>query len=150
MVPRKRRLSHAGRRWRSGWIFLDRWTALTSQTGRATGALGNDYPEWMADPIQRVTHLFETAKGCCDLWFKDESVACQNYIAISSSGDHVGGPLTFGGTWYPSLNGKYECLDGDPPAWMEQEGYEAYYIFDSHAGCCKAHYCQDIRGIVNS
>jgi hypothetical protein len=113
-------------------------------------AQGNDYPEWMSDPTQRETHLFKTAKECCDLWFKEESETCQNNIAVSSSGNYVSGPPPFGGTWYPSLNGKFECLDGNPPDWMKQEGYEAYYVFKSHAECCKAHFCQDIRGVVNS
>ena len=107
-------------------------------------ASGNDYPEWMADPTQRDTHLFKTAKECCDLWFPSETAKCQNNIAVSSVGNNNPG------TWYPSLNGKYQCLDGDPPEWMKMEGYKDEYIFDSHAECCKAHYCQDIRGVIHS
>ena len=60
-----------------------------------------------------------------------------------------GAPNFNPGTWYPSLNGKYECIDGDPPGWMLAEGYKDEYVFDSHAECCKAHYCQNIRGEIN-
>ena len=98
-------------------------------------AQGNDYPEWMSDPTQRDTHLFKTAKACCDLWFPHESLKCQANIATSNK---VLAPTL--GMWYPMLS-KHECVFGDPEEWMKQPGYGAYYIFDSHAECCKAHYC---------
>ena len=107
-------------------------------------AFGNDYPEWMADPTQVMTHLFTTAKACCDLWFQDKSAECQANLAVSSNGEHVSGPAPFNGTWYPTLNGKFECVRGTAPAWMRQPGYTALYVFHSHAECCKAHYCQNI------
>ena len=116
-------------------------------------AKGNDYPEWMADPSQRDTHLFKTGKACCDLWFPSETTKCQQNIVITQNGHQIGGPAQpkfNGGTWYPSLNGKYVCIKGDPPSWMNGPGYAEEYVFDSHAECCKAHYCLDIRGVVNS
>jgi len=110
---------------------------------------GNDYPEWMADPTQRDTHLFKTAKECCDLWYHSNSALCQDNIVYTSFGKQVGGPANFnGGTWYPSLNGIRQCIDGTPPGWMLAEGYKDKYVFDSHAECCKAHTCEDIRGII--
>lgn len=114
-------------------------------------AKGNDYPEWMQDPTQREAHIFKTAKDCCDLWFPAETTRCQNTIVKTNTGQQVGGPPDRnGGTWYPSLNGKYQCLDGDPPAWMKQDGYKDEYVFASHAECCKAHYCAHIQGEVQS
>jgi len=114
-------------------------------------AHGNDYPEWMADPTQRDTHIFETAQECCDLWFRSKSSQCQQTIVETSLGKQVGGPPNHnGGTWYPSLNGKYQCIDGTAPGWMQAQGYKDEYVFDSHAECCKAHYCQEIRGVVQS
>lgn len=114
-------------------------------------AHGNDYPEWMADPTQKENHIFKTAKECCELWFPSESANCQDKIVETNTGKQVGGPPNYnGGTWYPSMNGKYLCLDGTPPKWMNQDGYRDEYVFDSHAECCKAHYCEDIRGKVQS
>eukprot|EP00578_Thalassiosira_sp_NH16_P025614 CAMPEP_0181100192 /NCGR_PEP_ID=MMETSP1071-20121207/13063_1 /TAXON_ID=35127 /ORGANISM="Thalassiosira sp., Strain NH16" /LENGTH=780 /DNA_ID=CAMNT_0023182907 /DNA_START=66 /DNA_END=2405 /DNA_ORIENTATION=+ len=110
---------------------------------------GNDYPEWMADVTQRDVHLFKTAEDCCKLWFPSKLTECVDNIVQSNMGEQVGGPANYnGGTWYPSMNGKYLCLDGNPPEWMNQEGYKDEYVFDSHAECCKAHYCEDIRGVV--
>ena len=112
---------------------------------------GNDYPEWMADPTQAKAHLFQTAEECCDLWFPSHSAHCQNTIVYSSVGTQTGGPPNYNnGTWYPTLTSPYECLDGTPPGWMVAEGYKPHYVFDSHAECCQAHYCSDIRGKVQS
>lgn len=114
-------------------------------------AHGNDYPEWMADPTQKENHIFKTAKECCELWFSSESANCQDNIVETNTGKQVSGTPNYnGGTWYPSMNGKYLCLDGTPPKWMNQDGYRDEYVFDSHAECCKAHYCEDIRGKVQS
>ena len=107
-------------------------------------AFGNDYPEWMADPTQITTHLFTSAKACCDLWFKDQSEMCQANLVIPAAASAA----PFSETWYPTLNGKFECVMGTAPAWMRLDGFESWYVFYSHAECCKAHYCQDIRGVV--
>ncbi|KAL9179752.1 hypothetical protein ACHAXT_007722 [Thalassiosira profunda] len=112
---------------------------------------GNDYPEWMADPTHATSHLFKSAADCCDFWFPAETTKCQNEIVESSFGVQTGGPANYnGGTWYPSLDGTYQCLDGDAPEWMMAEGYKEEYVFPSHAECCSAHYCDPIRGIVQA
>lgn len=51
--------------------------------------------------------------------------------------------------WFPNLD-NFTCIEGVPPPWMATEGYEDEYVFPSHAECCKAHYCEDIRGVVQS
>ena len=105
----------------------------------------------MSAPEQRDTHLFESARDCCELWFKSQSTLCQDTIVYTSVGMQLSGPANrYAGTWYPSLNGKYLCLDGEPPSWMQAEGYADEYVFDSHAKSCKAHYCEDIQGVVQS
>mmetsp|Transcript_34642 Transcript_34642/g.58795 ORF Transcript_34642/g.58795 Transcript_34642/m.58795 type:complete len:283 (+) Transcript_34642:995-1843(+) len=102
-------------------------------------ATGNSYPEWMADPMNRDTHLFKTGKECCDTWFPTRTAACQAGIVTVMNGKQVGGPDVTG-TWYPSLTGvSSECIDGTPPNWMTTPGYKEAYVFDSHAECCKAH-----------
>ena len=96
-------------------------------------AKGNSYPEWMADPMNRDTHLFETSKECCDLWFPEITAECQSKLVTVIAGNQIGGPEV-GGTWYPSLNGKFKCINGTPPSWMtSSEGYEIAYVFDSHS-----------------
>ena len=108
-------------------------------------AKGNSYPEWMADPMNRDTHLFPSAKECCDTWFPKETAECQRKVATVIDGKQIGGP-NVKGTWYPSLNGRFECIDGTPPAWMTaSDGYKDAYVFDSHAECCKAHWCDPQR-----
>lgn len=105
-------------------------------------AQGNSYPEWMADPMNRDTHLFKTGKECCDMWFPQETSACQTSIVTVMDGKQIAGPDVTG-TWYPSLNGHFECIDGTPPAWMtSSDGYIDAYVFDSNAECCKAHWCE--------
>jgi len=93
-------------------------------------AHGNDFPEWMADPTQRETHLFKTAQECCELWFPSKSAECQDNIIESSYGEQIGGPPNYNnGTWYPSLDGTYKCLDETPPPeWMTEEGFQDEYI----------------------
>jgi len=108
--------------------------------------LSGDYPEWMADPTQRDTHLFETAEDCCNLWFPSKSTECQDNIIEPGDEPSTDPPST----WYPSLNGQYLCFEGIPPTWMAEEGYKDEYVFDSHAECCKAHFCDDLRGVVQS
>ena len=103
---------------------------------------GNSYPEWMSDPMNRETHLFQNGKDCCDTWFPDETAECQSKIVTVIDGKQIGGPDVTG-TWYPSLNGFFQCIDGTPPSWMTaSEGYSDAYVFDSHAECCKAHHCK--------
>ena len=105
----------------------------------------------MSAPEQRDTHLFESTRDCCELWFKSQSTLCQDTIVFTSVGMQLSGPTNrYAGMWYPSLNGKYLCLDGEPPSWIQAEGYADQYVFDSHAECCKAHYCEDIRGVLQS
>jgi len=108
-------------------------------------AQGNAYPEWMADPMNIDTHLFKTGKECCDTWFPQETFDCQNKIGTVMNGNQIAGP-DVAGTWYPSLNGHFECIDGTPPGWMTaSQGYRDAYVFDSHAECCKAHWCDPQR-----
>jgi len=110
-------------------------------------AKGNSYPEWMADPMNRDTHLFKTGKECCDTWFPNETSVCQNSVATVMDGKQISGPDVTG-TWYPSLNGLFECIDGTPPSWMTaSDGYSDAYVFDSHAECCKAHWCHPLRDV---
>ena len=98
------------------------------------------------DPTQRDTHLFETAEDCCNLWFPSKSTECQDNIIEPGDEPSTDPPST----WYPSLNGQYLCSEGTPPTWMAAEGYKDEYVFDSHAECCKAHFCEDLRGVVQS
>lgn len=113
-------------------------------------ANGNAYPEWMADPMNRDTHLFKTGKECCDTWFPEETSDCQNRIVTVIGGEQTNGPDVTG-TWYPSLNGHFQCIDGTPPGWMTaSDGYSDAYVFDSHAECCKAHWCEPQRAIFPS
>ena len=108
-------------------------------------AKGDSYPEWMADPLNIEKHLFQSAKECCDMWFKEETAHCQDNIITVMGGAQVAGP-NVQGTWYPSLDGHYNCIDGTPPTWMTaNRGYKEAYVFDSHAECCKAHWCSAQR-----
>ena len=50
-------------------------------------AKGNSYPEWMADPMNRDTHLFKTGEECCDIWFPQNTVNCQNNIVTVIDGE---------------------------------------------------------------
>mmetsp|Transcript_15776 Transcript_15776/g.32987 ORF Transcript_15776/g.32987 Transcript_15776/m.32987 type:complete len:657 (-) Transcript_15776:54-2024(-) len=102
-------------------------------------ALGNTYPEWMADPMNRDWHLFDSAKDCCEKWFPHNPVECEINVAISYNGSDGSSSSK---RWYPTTY-PFKCLevDDNTPRWMQQEGYLQYYIFDSHAECCKAHYC---------
>ena len=66
-------------------------------------------------------------------------------IVTVIDGKQIGGPDVTG-TWYPSLNGFFQCVDGTPPVWMTASvGYSDAYVFDSHAECCKAHWCEPQR-----
>jgi len=100
--------------------------------------------------MNRDTHLFVTGKECCDKWFPDTTTECQSNIVTVMNGLQVGGPDVTG-TWYPSMNGNFECIDGTPPSWMTQsDGYKEAYVFDSHAECCKAHACDPQRDMFPS
>lgn len=95
--------------------------------------------------MNRDTHLFKTGKECCDAWFPARTTECQAGIVTVIDGKQTNGP-DVKGTWYPSLNGHYECNDGTPPAWMTaNDGMKAAYVFDSHSECCKAHWCEPQR-----
>jgi len=108
-------------------------------------AQGNSYPEWMADPMNKDTHLFQTGRDCCVMWFPEMAAECESNIVTVIDGHQVGGPDVTG-TWYPSLNGHFVCIDGTPPSWMTaSKGYEDAYVFDSHSECCKAHWCDPQR-----
>ena len=48
--------------------------------------------------------------------------------------------------WYPSLDGTYRCLNGNPPEWMIQPGYQISYIFKSKRACCAVYWCYDSGG----
>ena len=110
-------------------------------------AYGDSFPEWMAAPEERDTHQFPSAQACCDAWFPDETTACQSNIVTVTGGQQTAGPDT-SGTWYPSLDARFICLEGTPPSWMTaSEGYEDAYVFDSHAECCKAHWCGPQRDL---
>ena len=111
-------------------------------------AQGNSYPEWMSDVTERNTHLFMTGQECCDLWFPDKTAKCQSNIVTVIDGHQIAGPDVTG-TWYPSLNGIFQCINGTPPSWMTaSEGYEEAYVFDSRSECCKAHWCQAQRNQI--
>ena len=113
-------------------------------------ARGNSYPPWMTDPLERDTQLFRTGEECCDFWFTDTTLDCQANIVTVIDGRQVGGPDATG-TWYPSLNGRFQCIDGTPPLWMtSSDGYMMAYVFDSQSECCKAHFCQQVRGDIFS
>ena len=110
--------------------------------------VGNDYPEWMADPVHINTHLFDSATGCCSVWFSDEVAECEVNVIATNNGSPIGGgdddedPEK----WYPTLVYPYICLnDGNIPDWMLQEGYEQYYVFKSKPACCKAFYCTNLN-----
>ncbi len=122
------------------------------------------------DPMNRDWHLFDSAKACCEEWFPYNSVECEmnvvkSYNGVSQhhffksffyrrslliirnnifvkNGSQSDGSSSSSKRWYPTTY-PFKCLevDGNTPAWMQQEGYRQYYIFDSHAECCKAHYC---------
>lgn len=114
-------------------------------------AQGNDYPEWMSDPTQAATHLFRTADECCMTWFSSEFEACRNNIVRTSGGKQIGGPAGYNpGRWHPALDGgAHRCVDDPPPPeWMNQKGYKSEYVFDSHAECCQAFQCEDVRGKI--
>ena len=108
-------------------------------------ANGNSYPEWMAEAMNRDTHLFKTGKECCDAWFPARTIECQGGIVTVIDGKQTAGP-DVSGTWYPSLTAPFVCIDGTPPVWMTaSEGYKEAYVFDSHSECCKAHPCDAQR-----
>ena len=101
---------------------------------------GHTWPDWMGEPMHRETHLFETGEECCATWFPHDSSACRNNIVVMDGTLIVDSDER--GTWHPSLNGRFECINGIPPAWMvATEGYSDAYVFDTHAECCKAHWC---------
>lgn len=98
---------------------------------------GDGYPTWMSEPTLKQTHLFKTASECCDYWFPSESAACQANV-----GKQVGGDPNYKVvTWYPALNGTLECINDEPPSWMNQNGYKTKYLFESQAACCGVFHC---------
>lgn len=110
-------------------------------------ATGNSYPEWMADPMNSDSHLFETARECCKHWFPpsprnpDSVTLCIDGVVTVMDGKQVGGPNVVG-TWYPSLDQSPHCINGAPPGWMAEMEKRDYYVFDSRSECCKAHGCK--------
>ena len=95
--------------------------------------------------MNRDTHLFTTGKECCNIWFPRDTDEYQMKIATVIDGKQIVGFVATG-IWYPSLNGRFECINQTPPSWMTaSEGYIDAYVFDSHAECCRAHWCEPQR-----
>jgi len=134
-----------GRYWQSDIHFYP------YQKEGAMCALGNDYPEWMGDPTRRDTHLFETGGACCNAWFNDQNVTeCELNIIETIDGYPVGEEPEEPSEWWPTLAYPYDCTsEGSPPSWMLSPGFTSYYIFDSKADCCSAHYCTHVAGLFH-
>lgn len=131
-----------GRYWQSDVFFYPNWKEHSK--GNWCN-VGNDYPEWMADPVNVDSMLFDSALECCEAWFDDSVLDCELNVTATVDGKPVDGeeeepeePQE----WYPTLAWPYECVsDGTPPQWMTQAGFRNYYVYESKAACCKAYYC---------
>lgn len=118
-----------GRYWQSDLYFYPSWKGNWCN-------VGNDYPEWMADPSNNDQHLFDSALSCCQAWFSNDILECEMNVIATPANELE--PEE----WYPTLVWPYECVsDGNVPSWMTMPGFKDYYVFESQAACCKAYYC---------
>mmetsp|Transcript_41266 Transcript_41266/g.75496 ORF Transcript_41266/g.75496 Transcript_41266/m.75496 type:complete len:244 (-) Transcript_41266:85-816(-) len=109
--------------------------------------VGNDYPEWMADPMNIDTHLFDSGAECCEHWYPDQVLECETNVIATHNGKRTDGKEE-SGEWHPTLAYPYDCTnDVNIPSWMLQQGYKQYYVFSGKSECCKAHYCSSMSSL---
>ena len=101
--------------------------------------------EWMAAPVNRDTHLFDSALACCQTWYSDQVSDCEANVIATNNGNAVDGDFE-SGEWYPTQAWPFDCVnDGNVPTWMTLPGYRKTYVFSGKAECCKAHYCSSLQ-----
>jgi len=114
---------------------------------------GTDYPAWMATDVDfKRLYLFKTLDGCCKHWFTawdldgcknnviqgmydvkpcpENRPECNHNTSITDLMEHRKG------MWYPDIDGHKCKNDGGMPAWMLDEGYTEWYLFNTRAQCC--------------
>lgn len=129
-----------GSYWQSDVAFYPNWKGEWCN-------VGNDYPEWMADPTNIESHLFDSALACCQIWYADKVFECETNVIATNNGNPTDGEHE-SGEWYPTLAWPYDCVDdGEIPSYMLQLGYKQYYVFAGKAECCKAHYCSSMPSL---
>lgn len=124
----------SGRYWKSDVYFYPNYDGDWCVEGEI-------YPEWMADPQYKETHLFGTANTCCEVWFSNDVLECEASIEATDKEEE---PKK---NWYPTLSYPYECKSDieNIPGWMVGTGFKGFYVFDSKPACCKAYYCSDLN-----
>jgi len=100
---------------------------------------GLDYPDWMnSDIVYQRMYLYDTAEGCCTFWYGVDHLAdCLNdvitrTVTVSTTATPTPAPEQ----WYPKLSEQICSMDGNPPSWMLQDGFQDLYIFGSSTECC--------------
>ena len=89
-----------------------------------------------AAKIAGIYSIYGTPKEGCEKHFSQLNV--DDCVSVSKASVEKATNQT---QWYPQTY-PYDCInDGNTPEWMLQTGYKQYYVFDSHAECCAAHYC---------
>lgn len=111
----------------NGWLTQHKKNIIYSRLRRSAGELRLDSSSFLK---------LNSSSLSSDMWFPDHTELCQATIVGPTSRRNPEFDFN-GGTWYPSLGGDHDCLEGTPPDWMLQDGYKDHYVFDSHAECCK-------------
>ncbi|KAL7471196.1 hypothetical protein ACHAXS_011514, partial [Conticribra weissflogii] len=100
---------------------------------------GLDYPDWMnSDIVYQRMYLYDTAEGCCTFWYGVGQLAdcLNNVITRTVTVSTTATPTPAPEQWYPKLSERICSMDGNPPSWMLQDGFQDSYIFGSSTECC--------------